>query len=336
MKIKTKILIIVLFVIMALIIFFLLPDTGYLYGNNGKLYISEVMANNLYTIKDSDQEYSDYIELYNGYGFDINLKDYYLSDKEYEVKMYQLPDVTIKSKEYLLIYASGKNKYENNEIHTNFRLSSKGEVITLSKDDGTIISKIRYLETRNDTSYGYRNRRYGYFYEPTPGKKNEGKFSSSPIKIETEKSPLMITEYMTNNERFNYDIEGDYHSWIEIYNSSEKEISLAKMFLSDNLSNINKYTFPDIVIKGHQYLIIYLSGKDKYENNEIHTNFKLGDKDKNIILSNKDGGIIQNIELVDLKDNVSYGLYDDKWCYYMYPTPGLSNNKNCFESQGDK
>ena len=40
----------------------------------------------------------------------------------------------------------------------------------------------------------------------------------------------------------------------------------------------------DITIKSHEYLVVYLSGLDKYDT-ELHTNFKLDTKDNVLILS---------------------------------------------------
>ena len=78
---KSIITIIVLFTVVALLINFI-PGLNSDYIKTSKLYISEIMASNSYTIKDEDGEYSDYIEIYNGYNYSINLEGYYLSDDE--------------------------------------------------------------------------------------------------------------------------------------------------------------------------------------------------------------------------------------------------------------
>ena len=103
---KRYILIISLFIIAIVLVI--------LFGNNhdyikmGKLYISEIVPSNSYTIKDNNGEYSDYIEIYNGYN-DMSLEGFKLSDSEYDTKKWVFPDITIKKDEYLIIYASGKN-----------------------------------------------------------------------------------------------------------------------------------------------------------------------------------------------------------------------------------
>jgi len=120
--------IIILFVIITLFMI-LIPNLNNNFIKTGKLYITEIMANNTYTHKDEDGDYSDYIEIYNGYNHQINLEGYYLSDSEFETNKWMFPNIIIKPNEYLIIYASGKDKCNNKEkiCHTNFKLSSKGE-----------------------------------------------------------------------------------------------------------------------------------------------------------------------------------------------------------------
>ena len=55
--------------------------------NNGELIISEVLSSNKNTVADAYGNTSDYIEIYNGYDYDINLGiDYIIPDIEYLVK----------------------------------------------------------------------------------------------------------------------------------------------------------------------------------------------------------------------------------------------------------
>lgn len=330
MNIKKIIVILILFIVSILLVYFFLPNTGYLYGNYGKLIINEVMSKNINTYTDSDGEYSDWIELYNGNSFDINLNGYYLSDSEYETNMWQFPDITIKARSYLIIFSSGKNRCNNDECHTNFKLSSSGEVVTLTDDKGTIISKISYKGSKNDSSYGYNGRRYVYYEKATPGKKNDGKYSKSPIGSKDDKISVYINEYMTNNERFVTDEDGNYSNYVELYNYGDKDVNLEGYYLSDNINNLDKYMFDSVVIKAHDYLVVYCSSKNKSDN-EIHTNFNLSDNDDYLILSTYNGNIIDKVELVNLKDDISYGKNDNDWCYYMYPTVGYENNTKCFK-----
>ena len=80
------------------------------YKNNSKLIINEILPKNKTTYMVEDNYY-DYIELYNGYDYDIDLEGYHLSDDSLNLKKYTFPDVVIKAKSYLLVFTSGLNKY---------------------------------------------------------------------------------------------------------------------------------------------------------------------------------------------------------------------------------
>ena len=57
---------------------------------------------------------------------------------------------------------------------------------------------------------------------------------------------------------------------------------------------------------------------------------ELTDKDEKIILSGN-GKIIDEVEVVKLEKNMSYGKKNNKWLYFYTPTPGKENNTEGFE-----
>ena len=297
--------------------------------NTGKLIINEVMLVNNNTIKDKDDKYSDYIELYNGNDYDVNLYGYYLTDNMKETKKWSFPDITIKANDYLVIFASGKNLL-GDELHTNFKLDSKGETIALSNASAKVISKVYVKETLKDTSYGYNTKEkdYVYYYLGTPGKENTGEYTKDPIYEIKNDYKLKITEYMTNNLSYKKSFDDKFYSLIEIHNEDDKDINLKGFYLSDKEDNITKYTFPDVTIKKDEYLIVYASGYNKIEKGEVHTNFKLNNKDGVLLLSSPLKAIIDKVELEKLDGNTSYGVYKNKWNIYGMPSFGKENTKD--------
>ncbi len=324
-SIKEKILIIILFVFMILLMI-MVPSLN-TNMNVGKLIINEVMLINNNTITDKFGKYNDYIELYNGNDFDINLYGYFLTDSMKDTKKWSFPDVTIKSNDYLVIFASGKNLIED-ELHTNFKLDQKGETIALSDSSGKVISKVYVKETMKDTSFGYnlKEEDYVYYYSGTPGKENTGEYEKDPISNEINDS-LKITEYTINNKSLKKSNDNKYYSLIEIYNDSDNDTNLEGYYLSNDIGDITKYQFPDISIKSHEYKIIMLSGIDKVIDDEIHTNFKV-ENESIIIFSNPKKTIIEKLNLKKLDNNHSLTLIDDKWIDTNKPTFGSINKIN--------
>lgn len=299
----------------------------------GKLYISEILASNTVILEDNNHEYSDYIEIYNGYNRNINLSGYHLSDSEYDTNKWTFPDIEIKAKEYLIIYASGKDDCDINKriCHTNFKLSKDGEVLTLTDKVGNIISKITFKEQFPDISYGYQDGKYIYMESPSPGQKNNSKEFITSSK---EKYQIEITEYMTHNKNSNYDKYGNYYDWMEIYNSSDKDYILEGIYVSDDINKLTKSRLPNVTLKSHEYLVIYFTGtKVNYEEG-IYLNFSLTDNDKYLIVSNGKK-IIDKVELVLLENNISYGKTDKGWKYFPKSTPGRENDTSSFDKIGD-
>lgn len=304
------------------------------------IYITEIMSSNSTGLTDADGEYSDWIELYNASSSRISLSGYYLSDNEQRPQKFELPAYTMEPGSYLIIFASGKNKMVDSEIHTNFAISSKGETITLLKPDGTYASRVEVPEAASkDISYGVVLEgadagKFMWFAVPTPGAANSGSHAQSIDGLQFDTPLLYINEYMNSNTYTLYDSEGDYNDWVEIYNPGSEEIDLSGMYLTDDLSEVDKWQIPgDVKIAAGGCLLIFLSGKDKKTDTELHASFGLSKTDEILMLSDKQGHKIDSVALKNLPDNISAGRNPQDpsvWEFYALPTPGAANASTGF------
>ena len=132
--------------------------------------INELMAANTKTAYDNDFfNFSDWIEIVNNENTDVNLSGYYISDEIGE-KKYQFPEGTIIApKGYMLIWADDENKTLN-DIHTNFKLSSKGESVVLFDPSGDVVDYLSFKEQTSDISFGRSpgNENETIYMLPTP------------------------------------------------------------------------------------------------------------------------------------------------------------------------
>lgn len=294
--------------------------------NVGNLIINEIMLVNNSTIMDKYGKYTDYIELYNGNDYDINLYGYFLTDSMKDTRKWTFPDVTIKAHDYLIIFASGKDTMIDNELHANFKLDAKGETVALSNSSAKVISKIYVRETYKDTSYGYNGEKYVYYYIGTPGSENIGEFNVDPIYEIKNDYKIRINEYMTNNTSLVKAFNDKFYSMVELYNYGDEDINLEGFYLSDREDNVTKYKIPNVLLRKNEYLIIYCSGLDKIDKDEIHTNFKLNSGDGMIILSSPNKSLVDKTNIEELDNNTSFGLYNGKWHVYYKPSFGIENN----------
>ncbi len=89
---------------------------------------------------------------------------------------------------------------------------------------------------------------------------------------------LIINEFVAENHSGLADEDGDYSDWIEIYNPGRWAVNLAGWSLTDDPAQPEKWTFPDLRLGSHEYLLVFASGKDRkstLSDTELHTNFKL-------------------------------------------------------------
>jgi hypothetical protein len=138
--------------------------------------INEFMALNQTSLTDEDNDYSDWIEIYNPTNQAISLEGWTLSDDKSEHQKWTFPNILIAAGEYLIIFASGKDRQDaGNILHTNFKLNGSGEYLALFNKSGTTITKFDpfYPEQQTDYSYGYFNNSYIVFSDPTPGEDNQ-------------------------------------------------------------------------------------------------------------------------------------------------------------------
>ncbi len=138
---------------------------------------------------------------------------------------------------------------------------------------------------------------------------------------------LYISEIMSKNTYTDLG-NNTYSDYIEIYNGYDKDINLLGYHLSDNSSNINKWTFPDITISKGEYLVIYADGiNDCNSKDDCHTNFKLSKKGETVIFTNSEGTNINKFTYPSLTNDIAYGYVKNNYLILDSPSPGKENDK---------
>ena len=153
------------------------------------IIINEVLAANTQTNLDPDFfEFSDWIELFNPSNQNIDVSNYGLSDDD-DPLQWKMPNGTIiNANSYLIVWADKKDQ-KINALHTNFKLSSKGEKLTLADNTGVIIDTLDFGKQGSDISSTKINGEI-VFMSPTPnalnGPSHESKDRSKEPKFSFE------------------------------------------------------------------------------------------------------------------------------------------------------
>lgn len=124
--------------ILTAVVFLLLTGIGITIFSEDKICINEVRSTTVSADRDSYFG-SDYIEIYNASSKDVSLDGWYFSDDEADLQKSRLSDVIVPSKSYEVIYADGVGEAGNT---LNFKISSAGEKIFLSNQEGAVVDSV--------------------------------------------------------------------------------------------------------------------------------------------------------------------------------------------------
>jgi hypothetical protein len=140
--------------------------------------------------------------------------------------------------------------------------------------------------------------------------------------------PLHVHEFLASNSSGLLDEDGDTSDWIEIWNGSPGPVDLAGWHLSDDLSDLTRWTLPSRVVPAGGALVVFASGKDRL-GSELHTNFKLSASGEDLCLTRPDGFTLESayFDFPPQSADVSFGLKDTQpdEGYFTPPTPGQAN-----------
>ncbi len=176
----------------------------------------------------------------------------------------------------------------------------------------------------------------GYSYYQLVAKGNNGLETFYPknnrilIQIPTKDIiGLVINEFLANNNYVNMDNVGEYDDWLEIYNTTSEDISLAGMYLTDKPDNLTKWEIPTEAgsLTGGDFILIWCDENESQEG--LHTNFKINTSGEFLALVASDGvSVIDSLTFGPQSADISYGRNPDggdTWQLFEIPTPGFSN-----------
>ena len=140
-------------------------------------------------------------------------------------------------------------------------------------------------------------------------------------------SQILINEFMASNSSLITDPDyNDNPDWLELYNSGDVAVNLNGYYLTDNLSNPDKWQISiDTVLNPKAYIVIWTDDQDTM----LHTSFKLSQDGEEIGLFNQSLLPVDSIIFGIQKTNISFGRSAsnlNEWGYFMTPTPGAAND----------
>lgn len=280
-----------------------------------------------------DGEQTDFIELYNPSDAAVDISGYILQDDKGAEEQYVVPEGT-------QLEAGAFMAFYKDESFT-FGLGGSGDVVTVLDADGNLVDIIEYPEMEDGSSYARipdGSDTWETCAAPTPGESNEGT-------TDTPEEPAVDYTVLKLNE-INCDDKNDVFKFIEIYNTSDSEISLSGVYFTknDNVEGDEKYVIGEVTIPAKGFFTMWSDKDDEFEK-EVEFDFGISaDKSLKIELFSPDGTSLDVFKNLDVngeenwdQDEAKYdakkkGAFarekdgDGDW-YIMKATPDASNNE---------
>ena len=146
----------------------------------------------------------------------------------------------------------------------------------------------------------------------------------SVITRENNHSPLVINEICSRTASLIPEHLEKQEDYIELYNTSDQELSLDGWFLSDNADNLELQSLSGITVPAKGYIVLYADDRESEESLGFHIN----QNGETVFLSNSEGKIVNQIYVPALAMNTVYARSSDggrKWAV-LEATPGNSND----------
>jgi hypothetical protein len=298
-----------------------------------KLWLNEVLPNNLSGAVDRFGHHHPWGELYNGGATNLNLAGCFLANNYSNLTQWRFPaGTTIGAHQFLVVWLDGNpGESVSNELHTSFTIPPvTGSLALVSTNGGrtNILDYFNYDTPQSDRSYGafpdgaVTGRRV--FYYTTPGGTNNP--ASAPLTV-------VVNEWMADNVTTLADpADGDFEDWFEIYNPGSTSADLSGFYLGTTLTNKTKFLIPTgYTIPAHGHLLVWADNEttqNATNRADLHVNFKLSKGGEAIGIFAADGTVVDFVSFGAQATDVSEGRFPDGAAAVFaltIPTPRAAN-----------
>ncbi len=125
----------------------------------------------------------------------------------------------------------------------------------------------------------------------------------------------------SNVDVYESEYEG-FSDWVEFYNGTGGDLDLEGYFLTDDLSDLEKWSIPSIDMDDGDFVV--LSASD-FPSNPETIPFSFGRKGGRLYILNSSGVFLDSVVYSSLEPNDSYGRFGETWFYFDVPTPEQDN-----------
>jgi len=283
---------------------------------NKNIVINEVMPKNTGFGSDQNNEFDDWIEIYNLANEDIDISGYFLTDSQSNLTKWKFPvGTTLAKNGYLIIWVDGDSTQVG--LHTPFKLSALGETVSLLTPEKKVIQEVTYPAISQLQSYARIPNGTGDFIWAAPTFEAENKKDDPGLDIDKS---IVINELMAKNTQYGSDQNGQFDDWIELFNLANVDIDISGFYLTDSKNNLTKWKFPvGTTLAKNGYLIVWADADTLQVG--LHANYKLSSLGETVVLISPNHVIINQVKYPVATSSQSYGRIPNGTGDFKLTTP---------------
>jgi hypothetical protein len=324
--------------------------------------ISEVVSSNSIDT-DEDGDTPDWFELYNTSSQSISLKDWTISDDPDNLSMFVFPDISIPSEGYMRVWASDKDRSEITSVRTFVDRGALFNYLIPTSEPPSNWTDPDF----QDSSWAQGTSGFGYddgddaTEVPTGTRSVYTRISFQVTDLEALTQLVLdmdyddgFVAYINGNEVARANITGVPPAFDSgTFTDHEAKIyrgDVPERFSIANPQTVLQEGYNTLAIQVHNVsewssdmtLIPFLSAIFtrpnssgtippnllNFSNGSLHTNFKISSKSDQLLLSNPEGELVDDLLVEGLKQNVSMGIspQSGNLVYFLETTPGAPNS----------
>ncbi len=137
---------------------------------------------------------------------------------------------------------------------------------------------------------------------------------------------MVINEILADNDTIQADQDGEFDTWLELYNNGNTNQSLWGFYLSDNANDLTKWRFPDTSIAAHDFLIVWLD--DDLEQEGLHAGFSPSAQGGRMVFSSPNLTALDNVQFGAQRSDISCGRFPNGTGNFIAMTPSFAAVNN--------
>ncbi|MBN1466167.1 CotH kinase family protein [candidate division KSB1 bacterium] len=326
--------------------------------------INELMPVNVSTIADEDLDFSDWIELYNPHDLAVDLTGYGLSDDVRDPLKWVFPSVSLAPFDFLLIFASDKDRRELCFWNTVIR---QGDSWLYRRGDSEPLAGWRTIDF-DDSAWLTGASGFGY------GDDDDATIVQNVLSIYVRTSFAIENPDQVSRLALHVDYDDAFVAYLNGYEIARANLGSPGEFIAhDRPADANhealgiqglppeRFDVRDLSMlrsgrnvlamqvhnvdagSSDMTLIPFLTiGNHSSDENSVpemlnlpyvhlHTNFKLKGAGETVVLVDPHGALIDSVRSPALQEDVSFGRTSDgRWRVLALPTPGDANIDSAF------